>query len=126
MPQSERYRPPRALSPKTRLFLTALARVGQIARACMIARVSRRLPFAWRKTDPKFAAAMAEAKSRAEAFLEDQVDRRAIEAVNPELVFDHYAAGQINYNLGQLTAELRRVLPEKYGDAARGQDRLAG
>ena len=115
MAQSERYRPPRSLSPKQRLFLTALARVGQIKRACTLSRISRRMPYVWQKNDPTFAAALSNAKTLADEFSESEIDRQALKAVRPDLFdfdFPQYTAQQI-------LAELRRAWPEKYGDIGR-------
>jgi hypothetical protein len=67
-------------------FLEALAATGRVTQAAIAAKVGRTAVYAWRKADPKFAAAWDEAEELGVAMLEDEATRRAVEGVTRPLV----------------------------------------
>ncbi len=60
-------------------FLESFRECGGIARAADLVGVHRATVFKWRRDDPKFAAAFADAQVEAAHNLEDEARRRAIE-----------------------------------------------
>lgn len=63
--------------PKQRLFLIALSELGNQVRACKMASVSRQAVWMWRKLEPRFAEAYAEAWQMGGEALESDCHERA-------------------------------------------------
>lgn len=76
---------------KLTAFCAALAETCNVGLACRAVGISRQIAYVWRRNDPDFAAAWAEAMKVGLSALEDEAHRRAFEGVD-EPVF--YAGGE--------------------------------
>ena len=76
-------------------FLTALEATGIVARAAKRAKVGRRTVYDHMKADPEFAKRCEEALDGAEANLEEEVMRRALEGEQVPVYFRGEVVGQI-------------------------------
>ncbi len=110
-------------------FLYAYSIIGIIEHAASAANVSRRTVLRWRSNDPKFAAAYADAKEMAVDGLVDRAIHLAIvgnkrlvfrngQALTDPLTGDFYV--EIKPSDLLMIFLLKYLLPEQYGDKARG------
>jgi hypothetical protein len=67
--------------PKKRAFLAAYSNCGVVRLACAASGVAHGSYYGWIKKDPRFAAAVSEAKEEFIEHLEVEADRRAVEGV---------------------------------------------
>jgi hypothetical protein len=72
---------------KKAAFLEAFARLGTVTHAARAASISRKLPYQWAKTDPRFKTAFDDASEQATDALEAEARRRAVEGVEKPVLY---------------------------------------
>lgn len=102
--------------PKKRAFLLAYAEQGKLRSACVSAAIDHKLHYYWKRTDPDYAAAYAEAQQMAGELLEEEAMRRALGWEET-----HYTAQGMPYEVTKhsdtlLIFLLKGAMPKKYGD----------
>jgi hypothetical protein len=96
-------------------FLESLREFAIVQKACDAANISRPAVYAWRKSDPDFAAAWDEAKRDAADTLEDEAYRRARDGVIEESVDkDGNHIKRVKYSDTLLIFLLKGAKPEVY------------
>jgi hypothetical protein len=97
------------------VFLAAFSVSGNVSAACRSAGISRNTAANWRKADPDFAAAYADAEIEAVEHLEAEARRRAVDGVD-EPVFgkDGEIGTRRRYSDTLLMFLLNGAAPEKY------------
>lgn len=101
-------------------FCAELANSCNVGRACLAAGISRSAAFAWRNTDPEFAARWAAAERIGVSALEDEARRRAFEGIDEPITHQ----GQITATTKRYSDTLAIFLlkahdPDKYRESSR-------
>lgn len=104
------------------VLLNALRQVPNITRACTLAMISPGQVRSWRRQDPTFDAAVAEALDDGVDALEAEVHRRAFEGYEKPIIFQ----GQITdtykeYSDGLAQFLLKAHRPDKYRERSEVQ-----
>lgn len=104
------------------VLLNALRQVPNITRACTLAMISPAQVRSWRRQDPAFDAAVAEALDDGVDALEAEVHRRAFEGYEKPIIFQ----GQITdtykeYSDGLAQFLLKAHRPDKYRERSEVQ-----
>lgn len=104
------------------VLLDALRQVPNITRACTLAMISPATVRGWRRQDPAFDAAVAEALDDGVDALEAEVHRRAFEGYEKPIIFQ----GQITdtykeYSDGLAQFLLKAHRPDKYRERSEVQ-----
>ena len=104
------------------VLLNALRQVPNITRACTLAMISPATVCGWRRQDPAFDAAVAEALDDGVDALEAEVHRRAFEGYEKPIIFQ----GQITdtykeYSDGLAQFLLKAHRPDKYRERSEVQ-----
>lgn len=104
------------------VLLNALRQVPNITRACTLAMISPATVRGWRRQDPDFDAAVAEALDDGVDALEAEVHRRAFEGYEKPIIFQ----GQITdtyreYSDGLAQFLLKAHRPDKYRERSEVQ-----
>lgn len=102
---------------KQRAFLAAYRELGNIKSAAIAAGCDRSHVYQWRRDDPEFVTAMAEAAEEAIETLEAEARRRAVEGtVRPVFHQGHECGGVREYSDTLLIFLLKGAKPDKYRD----------
>ena len=101
---------------KQRAFLAAFREVGNVRRACEIAKVDRSNHYRWLKEDAEYREAFDMAKEDAGDLLEREAYRRAVEGVEKPVGWYKGVAGGLvrDYSDNLLMFLLKGLRPEKY------------
>lgn len=106
-------------------FLRALAATCNVTEACEQAGIGRATVYAWRETDPRFAADWEKAKAIGAEALEDEAMRRARVGVDEPVFYQGDACGAVRKYSDTLTIFLLKgAMPDKYRENSKVE--LAG
>jgi Bacteriophage Sf6, terminase small subunit-like len=96
-------------------FFAALENGHPVRGACEAAGYTRRCVYRWRKEDPEFAAAWAEAMAIAGDLLEEEADRRGRDGYDEPVYYQGEERGaKRRYSDALLLARLKAVRPDQY------------
>jgi len=96
-------------------FFAALENGHPVRGACEAAGYARRCVYRWRKEDPEFAAAWAEAMAIAGDLLEEEADRRGRDGYDEPVYYQGEERGtKRKYSDALLLARLKAVRPDQY------------
>ena len=102
---------------KKMLFLQHFSKMGNITAASEAAGIARKTYYAWRDSDPEFAAAAKQAEEAAADYLEAEVFRRATEGVEePQFYQGKQVATVMRKSDTLLMFMLKGLRPEKFRD----------
>jgi hypothetical protein len=101
-------------------FLTALASLGNVSRACKTAKVGRQTAYDKKAADPEFSARWDEAQVIADELMEGEARRRAVEGVLKPVYQSGKLVGKVReYSDSLLQFLLRGHNPAKFCDNSR-------
>ncbi|MBI4185314.1 MAG: hypothetical protein HY521_15080 [Proteobacteria bacterium] len=102
-----------------RLFLGALAESGNVSAACRRVLLPRHTAYGWRRADPAFAKAWAEALEIGLDALEDEATRRALEGVEEPVFYQGEVRGAVRrFSDPLLMFLLRARRPERFREGS--------